>query len=192
MLTLQAAAEFLLDSLVESAVRGDTTATEWLLAHVRPQVQQYCAVRVPAESVDEVAQQVLLTLFHALPGYHNQGRPFLAFVLGIAHHKITTLQHDHPAPARGSLVWETRTVSVRFESREHTRTSSPSSTTRPRGGAGRGSPPPAGNALSTRHHWLAYGRCTPPKFCFSPGPPPVHEVPAAQRPAARTPVTPNG
>lgn len=109
MPTLHAAAEYLLDSLVESAVRGDPTATEWLLHHVRPQVEQYCAVRVPAESVDQIAQEVLLTLFQALPTYRNQGRPFLAFVLGIANHKVTTLQHEHRDPHPGDRSTAGRT-----------------------------------------------------------------------------------
>jgi RNA polymerase sigma-70 factor (ECF subfamily) len=39
-------------------------------------------------SADDVAQEVCLAVLTALPGYRDQGRPFLAFVYGIAAHKV--------------------------------------------------------------------------------------------------------
>lgn len=39
-------------------------------------------------SADDVAQEVLLAVLKALPHYRDQGRPFLAFVYGIAAHKV--------------------------------------------------------------------------------------------------------
>jgi RNA polymerase sigma-70 factor (ECF subfamily) len=39
-------------------------------------------------SADDVAQEVCLAVLTALPGYRVQGRPFLAFVYGIASHKV--------------------------------------------------------------------------------------------------------
>ena len=39
-------------------------------------------------SADDVAQEVCLAAMTALPRYRDQGRPFLAFVYGIAAHKV--------------------------------------------------------------------------------------------------------
>jgi RNA polymerase sigma-70 factor (ECF subfamily) len=39
-------------------------------------------------SADDVAQEVCLGVLTALPTYRDQGRPFLAFVYGIAAHKV--------------------------------------------------------------------------------------------------------
>src|SRR5665811_2193901 len=39
-------------------------------------------------SADDVAQEVCLAAITALPRYKDQGRPFLAFVYGIAAHKV--------------------------------------------------------------------------------------------------------
>nr|CEL16196.1 RNA polymerase sigma-70 factor [Kibdelosporangium sp. MJ126-NF4]CTQ94121.1 RNA polymerase sigma-70 factor [Kibdelosporangium sp. MJ126-NF4] len=90
--------EIVLNAVVEAAVSGDTAATEWLLTYVRPLVLRYCQARIgghrTAISVDDVAQEVLLALFRALPGYRNQGRPFLAFVYGIAGHKVADARRN--------------------------------------------------------------------------------------------------
>ena len=52
-----------------------------------------CRARVDSQkktftSADDVAQEVCLAVFAALPNYRDQGRPFLAFVYGIAAHKV--------------------------------------------------------------------------------------------------------
>lgn len=39
-------------------------------------------------SADDVAQEVCLAVLAALPSYRHVGRPFLAFVYGIAAHKV--------------------------------------------------------------------------------------------------------
>jgi len=48
-------------------------------------------------SADDVAQEVCLAAIQALPRYQDQGRPFLAFVYGIAAHKVADA---HRAAAR--------------------------------------------------------------------------------------------
>lgn len=60
---------------------------------VRPIVLRYCRARVGTTersgySADDVAQEVCLAVITALPRYKDQGRPFLAFVYGIAAHKV--------------------------------------------------------------------------------------------------------
>jgi RNA polymerase sigma-70 factor, ECF subfamily len=82
-----------LDASVSAAVEGDPRAVERVLASIRPLVVRYCRARVGRHernfaSADDVAQEVCLAVLTALPGYRDQGRPFLAFVYGIAAHKV--------------------------------------------------------------------------------------------------------
>lgn len=86
-------AEHALDALVSSAVSGDRNAVNEVLRWVRPFVVRYCRARVGMQektfaSADDVVQEVCLAVLTALPSYRNQGRPFLAFVYGIASHKV--------------------------------------------------------------------------------------------------------
>lgn len=72
---------------------GDPQAVGAVLAHIRPMVVRYCRARLgrvdrSSVSADDVAQEVCLAVLTALPGYRVQGRPFLAFVYGIASHKV--------------------------------------------------------------------------------------------------------
>lgn len=81
------------DVLVGLAVDGDRDAVEAILRSVRPLVVRYCRARVGRQektfaSADDVAQEVCLAVLTALPSYRDQGRPFLAFVYGIAAHKV--------------------------------------------------------------------------------------------------------
>jgi RNA polymerase sigma-70 factor (ECF subfamily) len=60
-------------------------------------VLRYCRGRLgraPAAdfAADDAAQEVLLAVLHALPRYRDEGRPFEAFVFGIAAHKVADLQ----------------------------------------------------------------------------------------------------
>src|SRR5579875_690230 len=82
-----------LDAVVAKAVAGDRDALREVLETIRPIVVRYCRARIgTAErgglSADDVAQEVCLAAITALPGYRDQGRPFLAFVYGIAAHKV--------------------------------------------------------------------------------------------------------
>lgn len=77
------------DDHVARAVAGDRRAIERLLGTIRPLVVRYCRARVGTfASADDVAQDVCLAVLTALPSYRDQGRPFLAFVYGIAAHKV--------------------------------------------------------------------------------------------------------
>ncbi|MEV4560728.1 RNA polymerase sigma factor ShbA [Kitasatospora sp. NPDC049285] len=84
--------------LVAAAARGDGRAIEALLAYVLPLALRYCRgrlVRLPGGArhhVDDVAQEVCVAVLCALPRYRDTGRPFEAFVYGIAAHKIADLQ----------------------------------------------------------------------------------------------------
>jgi RNA polymerase sigma-70 factor (ECF subfamily) len=87
---------------VGAAACGDRPSLERLLEWLRPLVVRYCRARVGRHersfaSADDVAQEVCLAVLTALPGYQDQGRPFLAFVYGIAAHKVADA---HRAAAR--------------------------------------------------------------------------------------------
>jgi RNA polymerase sigma-70 factor, ECF subfamily len=83
--------------LVERAVRGDPDATERLLALVRPGVVRYCRAHLGRvggryTTADDVSQEVCIAVLRSLPRFRDQGRPFTAFVFGIAAHKIADAQ----------------------------------------------------------------------------------------------------
>jgi RNA polymerase sigma-70 factor, ECF subfamily len=82
-----------LDAAARLAAQGDRAALGRVLAMVRPLVVRYCRTRVGGfdrgnMSADDVAQEVCLAVMTALPRYQDQGRPFMAFVYGIAQHKV--------------------------------------------------------------------------------------------------------
>lgn len=82
-----------LDAAVAEAVAGSRDALREVLETIRPIVVRYIRARLgTAErvglSADDVAQEVCLAAIQALPRYQDQGRPFLAFVYGIASHKV--------------------------------------------------------------------------------------------------------
>lgn len=85
-------------TLVRRAVEGDDQATHDLLARVHPLALRYCRTRLsrlPGDArhfVDDLAQEVCLAVLCALPRYRDTGRPFEAFVVAIAAHKVADLQ----------------------------------------------------------------------------------------------------
>jgi RNA polymerase sigma-70 factor, ECF subfamily len=83
--------------LVARAVAGDAEAKASLLALVRPGVVRYCRARLGRvrgayDLADDVAQEVCIAVLGALPNFRDQGRPFAAFVFGIAAHKVADSQ----------------------------------------------------------------------------------------------------
>jgi RNA polymerase sigma-70 factor (ECF subfamily) len=83
--------------LVSRAVGGDRDATEELMALVRPGLMRYCRAHLGRiggryTTADDVSQEVCLAVLRALPRFRDQGRPFSAFVYGIAAHKIADAQ----------------------------------------------------------------------------------------------------
>ena len=94
-----------LDRLVASALAGERGAMDTLLRILRPLVVRYCRSRLGGyervnASPDDVAQEVCVAVLRALPTYQDQGRPFLAFVYGIAQHKVVDA---HRAAGPGPL-----------------------------------------------------------------------------------------
>ncbi len=82
-----------LDVIVGRAVAGDAVAVGALLGHIHPIIVRYCRARVSnghrsLMTADDIAQEVCMAVLNALPHYRREGRPFLAFVYGIASNKI--------------------------------------------------------------------------------------------------------
>ena len=91
-----------LDAAVAQAVAGSRDALREVVEIIRPVVVRYVRARIGSAersglSADDVAQEVCLAAIQALPRYQDQGRPFLAFVYGIASHKVADA---HRAAAR--------------------------------------------------------------------------------------------
>ena len=81
------------DALISAAVKGDPAAIDCVYRWIRPLVLRYCRTRVGGQertlaSADDVAQEVCIAALTALRGHRDKGRPFLAFVYGIAAHKV--------------------------------------------------------------------------------------------------------
>jgi RNA polymerase sigma-70 factor (ECF subfamily) len=100
--SVRTASDSELGAIVAAAVGGDHEATGRLLARLRPLVVRYCRARFSGQersygSADDVAQEVCFAILTALPSYRDHGRPFLAFVYGIAQHKVADA---HRASAR--------------------------------------------------------------------------------------------
>ena len=104
-----------LDRVVAKAVNGDRDALREVLETIRPIVFRYCRARIGSAersglSADDVAQEVCLAAITALPRYKDQGRPFLAFVYGIAAHKVADAHRaqgrrcQRPSPSLARLA----------------------------------------------------------------------------------------
>jgi RNA polymerase sigma-70 factor (ECF subfamily) len=83
--------------ILQRARQADPDATASLLAQLRPGIVRYCRARLGRvggayTTADDVAQEVCLALLRAMPRYRDEGRPFAAFVYGIAAHKVADAQ----------------------------------------------------------------------------------------------------
>ncbi|MFC9252962.1 sigma-70 family RNA polymerase sigma factor [Amycolatopsis thailandensis] len=79
--------------LVRAAVAGDPDAIRELARFLSPHVFRYCASRLATAGTgvcdaQDCAQEVLQAVLIALPRYRYRPDRFLAFVLGIAGHKV--------------------------------------------------------------------------------------------------------
>lgn len=88
-----------LRDLAAAATQGDREAMEALIARIRPMVLRYCRGRLGrlpgAEyAADDAAQEACIAVLTALPRYRDEGRPFEAFVFGIAARKVADVQRS--------------------------------------------------------------------------------------------------
>lgn len=83
--------------LVQRAAQGDPRATTALLEVIRPGLLRYCRAHLGRlgeryTTADDVSQEVCMAVLASLPRFRDEGRPFAAFVYGIAAHKIADAQ----------------------------------------------------------------------------------------------------
>lgn len=67
------------------------------LAELRPALVRYCRARLGRSGgsydvADDVAQEVCVAVLAAIPRYRDEGKPFAAFVFGVAAHKVVDVQ----------------------------------------------------------------------------------------------------
>jgi RNA polymerase sigma-70 factor (ECF subfamily) len=116
--------------LVARARAGDADALGQLVAHLRPRVFRYVLARVmDTHLADDVTQEVTVTMLTALPRYVDQGRPFTAWVFGIAANKVSESRrsaprrHESPADtlpdAGADPQLEPETAVLRLETNRH-------------------------------------------------------------------------
>src|SRR5690349_9318596 len=79
-----------LAELAAAAQQGDRAALEQLLSRSRPQIFRYVLARlVDRASAEDVTQEVSIAVVSALPRYVDTGRSPLAWMFGIAQHKVS-------------------------------------------------------------------------------------------------------
>lgn len=115
------AADDELSSAVAAAVQGDRGALATVLELIRPLVVRYTRARFTRTSKrpdpDDLAQEILLAVLTALPRYRDQGRPFMAFVYGIAAHKVAAAERAIVRPEEPTEVEIPEDLSPLFEQR---------------------------------------------------------------------------
>lgn len=96
---MAAAPDDRLAPLVAAAKEGDGAATNELLREIFPAIVSYCRARITWDApgyaaADDVAQEICLAVVTGLPKYQDQGYPFMAFVYGIAAHKVADAKRN--------------------------------------------------------------------------------------------------
>ena len=77
--------------LVPQAIDGDRRAMQHVMRIIHPQVLRYCRARIgggKTPTADDVAQEVCLAVANSMDKFVDRGRPFMAFVYGIAFNKV--------------------------------------------------------------------------------------------------------
>lgn len=94
--------------LVRRAIDGDAAAFDSLMRHIHGPIVRYCRARIGqngAVSADDVVQETMFAVAKSLDRYTDRGRPFMAYVYGVASHKVADA---HRAGARDlSFPYET-------------------------------------------------------------------------------------
>lgn len=84
-------AEDELSRLVPLAVGGDQRALQQVIRVVHPQVLRYARARISGgkmPTAEDVAQEICLAVATSIDKYQDMGKPFMAFVYGIAFNKV--------------------------------------------------------------------------------------------------------
>jgi len=95
-----------LSGLAARAQGGGPAEVGELLHRVRQVAHRYCRAKLASypggvHTADDVAQEICIAVLSALPRYQDRGKPFEAFVYGIAARKVADALralHRHPIP----------------------------------------------------------------------------------------------
>lgn len=94
-----------LADLVPLAIDGDRRALQRIMAIVHPMVLRYARARVGGgrtPTPEDIAQEICLAVATSIGNYVDKGRPFMAFVYGIAFNKVAdahrAMARDHSLP----------------------------------------------------------------------------------------------
>lgn len=94
-----------LASLVPLAQEGDQRALKEIIKIVHPTVLRYARARISGgrtPTAEDVAQEICLAVATSVNKYEYKGKPFMAFVYGIAFNKVTdahrSLSRDKSSP----------------------------------------------------------------------------------------------
>src|SRR5699024_12884698 len=98
---------------VPLAVDGNRRAVQDILRIIYPQVLRYCRARIGGgrqPTAEDVTQEICLAVATSIATYVDKGRPFMAYVYGIAFNKVTdahrasALAPVHFPPGQGGHV----------------------------------------------------------------------------------------
>lgn len=81
-----------LANLVSQAADGNRRALQDIMRIIHPQVLRYCRARIGGgrhPTPEDVTQEICLAVATSIGSYVDKGRPFMAFVYGIAFNKVT-------------------------------------------------------------------------------------------------------
>lgn len=81
-----------LADLVPQAVAGSRRALQDVVRIIYPPVLRYCRARIGGgrtPTAEDVTQEICLAVATSIESYEDQGRPFMAYVYGIAFNKVT-------------------------------------------------------------------------------------------------------
>lgn len=97
--------ELELAQLVPDAVAGDRKALQRIMHIIHAPVLRYARARVGGgrhPTAEDIAQEVCLAVATSIGNYVDQGRPFMAYVYGIAYNKVAdahrAMSRDHSHP----------------------------------------------------------------------------------------------
>ncbi|APT93186.1 RNA polymerase sigma factor SigD [Corynebacterium phocae] len=95
-----------LAELVPRGVDGDSHAIGEIMRLIHPQVLRYSRARIGGyrqPTPEDVAQEICLAVATSIGGFKDTGRPFMAYVYGIAFNKVTdahrAMGRDYSSPA---------------------------------------------------------------------------------------------
>ncbi|HCJ67972.1 MAG TPA: RNA polymerase subunit sigma [Corynebacterium casei] len=94
-----------LADLVPLAVDGSRRAIQDIMRIIYPPVLRYCRARIGGgrqPTAEDVTQEICLAVATSIGSYVDKGRPFMAYVYGIAFNKVTdahrAMGRDHTLP----------------------------------------------------------------------------------------------